>query len=356
MIRRRLDVVHQPALRLARPDGVEGAPRRARRQQQGVVMAAARMRVGINGMGRIGRLALRAAMGGVRRPDGDPRAGNRLDVVHVNELKGGIAATAHLLEFDSLHGRWHAGIGVPRRQTHRHRRSAASASRSAALPGDVAWGDLGCDIVLECTGKFLKPGAAAGLLRPRREAGDRGRAGEGRRRAQHRGRRQRPSLRSRPAPAADGRLLHHQLPGAGGEGDARGDRHPPRPDHDHPRSDQHQCRRRCAAQGSAPRTLGDAVAAADHDRQRHRDRADLSGAEGQAERPCGARAGAERQPDRLRVRAEARDQRGRGQRAVRSGRRRARSPASSATRRGRWSRPTTATIRAARSSTRRARW
>ena len=28
---------------------------------------------------------------------------------------------------------------------------------AAAAPGDVPWGDLGCDIVLECTGKFLKP-------------------------------------------------------------------------------------------------------------------------------------------------------------------------------------------------------
>jgi glyceraldehyde 3-phosphate dehydrogenase len=42
------------------------------------------MRVGINGMGRIGRLTLRAAMGGLYRPADDPRAGNRLDVVHVN--------------------------------------------------------------------------------------------------------------------------------------------------------------------------------------------------------------------------------------------------------------------------------
>ena len=46
------------------------------------------MRVGINGMGRIGRLALRAAMGGLYRPADDPRAGNRLDIVHINELKG----------------------------------------------------------------------------------------------------------------------------------------------------------------------------------------------------------------------------------------------------------------------------
>jgi glyceraldehyde 3-phosphate dehydrogenase len=47
------------------------------------------MRVGINGLGRIGRLALRAAMGGVARGDEDPRANGRLEVVHANELKGG---------------------------------------------------------------------------------------------------------------------------------------------------------------------------------------------------------------------------------------------------------------------------
>ena len=70
------------------------------------------MRVGINGMGRIGRLALRAALGGLYRPADDPRAGNRLDVVHVNELKGGAATTAHLLEFDSVHGRWRERFGA----------------------------------------------------------------------------------------------------------------------------------------------------------------------------------------------------------------------------------------------------
>ena len=55
------------------------------------------MRVGINGMGRMGRLALRAAMGGLVRPSDDPRAGNRLEIAHVNEIKGGAEATAHLL-------------------------------------------------------------------------------------------------------------------------------------------------------------------------------------------------------------------------------------------------------------------
>ncbi|HUJ50461.1 MAG TPA: glyceraldehyde 3-phosphate dehydrogenase NAD-binding domain-containing protein, partial [Bryobacteraceae bacterium] len=52
-------------------------------------------RIGINGFGRMGRLAFRAAWG---CPD--------LAVVHINEIKGGPATAAHLLEFDSVHGRW----------------------------------------------------------------------------------------------------------------------------------------------------------------------------------------------------------------------------------------------------------
>jgi len=70
------------------------------------------MKLGINSMGSIGRLALRAAMGAVLRPEDDPRAGNRLDVVHVNEIKGGAAATAHLIQFDSVQGRWRSEIAA----------------------------------------------------------------------------------------------------------------------------------------------------------------------------------------------------------------------------------------------------
>jgi glyceraldehyde 3-phosphate dehydrogenase len=112
------------------------------------------MRVGINGMGRIGRLALRAAMGGLYRPNDDPRADNRLDVVHVNEIKGGAATTAHLLEFDSIHGRWRESFGTEDNRAiviNNHRIGFSD----APTPGAVAWGDLGCEIVLECTGKFL---------------------------------------------------------------------------------------------------------------------------------------------------------------------------------------------------------
>ncbi len=113
------------------------------------------MGVGINGMGRIGRLALRAAIGGLYRAADDPRADNRLDVVQVNELKGGVATIAHLLEFDSIHGRWRENFGAEDdRAIHiGNRRIGFSAEPT---PEAIAWGDLGCDIVLECTGKFLK--------------------------------------------------------------------------------------------------------------------------------------------------------------------------------------------------------
>ncbi|WP_374296758.1 ArsJ-associated glyceraldehyde-3-phosphate dehydrogenase [Sphingomonas sp.] len=121
------------------------------------------MRVGINGMGRIGRLALRASLGGLLRGTDDPRADNRLDVVHVNELKGGAATTAHLLEFDSIHGRWREQFGVKDNSaiTVGNRRIGFS---EAATADAVPWGELGCDIVLECTGKFLKADQLAGYF------------------------------------------------------------------------------------------------------------------------------------------------------------------------------------------------
>ena len=121
------------------------------------------MRVGINGMGRIGRLALRAAMGAAERPADDPRAGNRLEVVHLNELKGGAAATAHLLEFDSVQGRWRAPIAAEGEDAIRIGPRRLSFSAHAA-PGDIPWGDLGVDLVLECTGKFLSPATLQGHL------------------------------------------------------------------------------------------------------------------------------------------------------------------------------------------------
>ena len=121
------------------------------------------MRVGINGMGRIGRLALRAAFGAAERGEDDPRRANRLDIVHVNEVKGGAAATAHLLAFDSVQGRWRAPIaaeGADGLRIGDKRIGFTEHTTPAAIP----WGDLGVDLVLECSGKFLTEATLRGHL------------------------------------------------------------------------------------------------------------------------------------------------------------------------------------------------
>ena len=111
-------------------------------------------RIGINGFGRMGRLALRAGWG-------------RLDLqfVHINEIAGGAATAAHLLAFDSVHGRW-------RRQVEADERSVtidgtAVAFSAVAEPGRAPWQAHGVDIVLECSGRFRTPE----LLAPYFEAG-----------------------------------------------------------------------------------------------------------------------------------------------------------------------------------------
>jgi glyceraldehyde 3-phosphate dehydrogenase len=99
------------------------------------------LRIGINGFGRIGRLALRAAW--------DVPG---LEFVHVNELHGDAATCAHLLEFDSVHGRWQREIAALEDGLEVDGVSV-TLSRSAE-PAEVAWGELGVDVVLECTGRF----------------------------------------------------------------------------------------------------------------------------------------------------------------------------------------------------------
>ena len=113
------------------------------------------MRVGINGMGRIGRLALRAAFGAAHRPDDDPRRHNRLDVVQVNEIKGGAQAIAHLLTFDSVQGKWRESISATEQGIQIGERLLSYTSE--ATPAAINWAEHGVDVVLECTGKFLTP-------------------------------------------------------------------------------------------------------------------------------------------------------------------------------------------------------
>ncbi|EKO3894399.1 ArsJ-associated glyceraldehyde-3-phosphate dehydrogenase [Vibrio metschnikovii] len=99
------------------------------------------IKVGINGFGRIGRLALRAAYDW---PE--------LEFVQINDVAGDAATLAHLLEFDSVQGRWHHPvladgdsimIGQHKIQT----------SQQKAIDA-VDWS--GCDVVIEATGKHRK--------------------------------------------------------------------------------------------------------------------------------------------------------------------------------------------------------
>jgi len=115
------------------------------------------IRVGINGFGRMGRLALRVGWG---QPD--------LQFVHINEVAGGPKTAAHLLTFDSVHGRWNRRVEAADGQIQID--GTAVAFSSLAKPGDVPWATEQVDIVLECSGKFrtietLNPYFAAGVTK-----------------------------------------------------------------------------------------------------------------------------------------------------------------------------------------------
>jgi len=80
-------------------------------------------------------------------------------VVHVNEAKGGPDTAAHLLEFDSVHGRWPIPVAADSGGfTVKDHRIGFS---NGAAPGEISWDQAGVEVVLECSGKFLTPEALA---------------------------------------------------------------------------------------------------------------------------------------------------------------------------------------------------
>ena len=106
-------------------------------------------RVAINGFGRIGRLTLRAFLEAGRKD---------LDFVAINDL-GSAEMNAHLLEFDSVHGRFPGTISVADKRMRADGHDLAVLSE--ATPEKLPWRDLGVDIVMECTGRFADRDAAA---------------------------------------------------------------------------------------------------------------------------------------------------------------------------------------------------
>ena len=115
------------------------------------------MNVGINGFGRIGRLAVRAL-----------REHPELHLTHVNEIKGGLECAAHLLDFDTVHGRFPGEIGVEDGGIRVDDRVASFSEHQE--PGDIPWAELDVDMVLECSGQWrtietLTPHLEAGAQR-----------------------------------------------------------------------------------------------------------------------------------------------------------------------------------------------
>ena len=98
------------------------------------------LKIGINGFGRIGRLVFRSAM---KQED--------VTVVGVNDLLD-VEHLAYLLKYDSVHGKYDGTVEVVEGDLvvdgHRVK---ISAERN---PSDIGWGDLGTDVVAECTGIF----------------------------------------------------------------------------------------------------------------------------------------------------------------------------------------------------------
>jgi glyceraldehyde 3-phosphate dehydrogenase len=102
------------------------------------------MRIGINGFGRIGRLVFRALWG---RPG--------IELVHINDPAGDAATAAHLLEFDSVHGRWDRGIKAEPDGFSVEGQTLTWSQQKEITA--VPWQERGVEMVLEASGKIKTP-------------------------------------------------------------------------------------------------------------------------------------------------------------------------------------------------------
>jgi glyceraldehyde 3-phosphate dehydrogenase len=100
------------------------------------------IKVGINGFGRIGRMAFRA----IAKDFSD------IEVVGINDLLDA-DYLAYMLKYDSVHGNFNGDISVDGNNLIVNGKTIRlTAERD---PANLAWGDIGADLVIECTGFFL---------------------------------------------------------------------------------------------------------------------------------------------------------------------------------------------------------
>ncbi|MEK8089803.1 type I glyceraldehyde-3-phosphate dehydrogenase [Thermithiobacillus plumbiphilus] len=108
------------------------------------------LRVAINGYGRIGRNVLRAIYENNRT--------DKIQIVAINDL-GSAETNAHLTQYDSVHGRFPGSVSVEGDyMLVNNDKIRVLAERD---PAKLPWGDLGVDVVMECTGFFTKRDMAA---------------------------------------------------------------------------------------------------------------------------------------------------------------------------------------------------
>ena len=99
-----------------------------------------KVKIGINGFGRIGRIVFRATL---NRPD--------VDVVAINDLLD-VEHLAYLLEYDSVHGRFDGDIQI--KDGHLVVNGITVRVTAERDPKNLKWNEAGVDIVAECTGIF----------------------------------------------------------------------------------------------------------------------------------------------------------------------------------------------------------
>lgn len=100
---------------------------------------AQKLRVGINGFGRIGRILFRHAF-------------DNFEIVGINNGSGTTAAQAHFLKYDSAHGRFEKSVEFDDQTLIvDNKKIPMSFERD---PSRLSWGDLGADVIFECTGVF----------------------------------------------------------------------------------------------------------------------------------------------------------------------------------------------------------
>jgi len=112
------------------------------------------IRVAINGYGRIGRNILRAHYeGGKKHP---------IEIVAINDL-GDAKTNAHLTQYDTAHGKFPGSVSVDGDSI------VVNGDRIKVLanrnPAELPWGELGVDVVLECTGFFTSKEKASSHLK-----------------------------------------------------------------------------------------------------------------------------------------------------------------------------------------------